>query len=419
MGKRILIATTGSLGDLHPYMAVALELQARGHSVRIATANAYRRKVERAGIEFAPMGPHIDPTDSEVMRAAMDLKNGPEYLLRRLLYPAIPDAYLEVRKALAGMDMLVTHALAHAAQIAAEKTGVRWISTVLSPTTFFSRFDPPVPAPYPFLGRLRDLGPGVNGFALKLGRMMTRGWMEPVTQFRERIGLDAGEDPVFEGQHSRKRVLAMYSSVLGGPQPDWPPHTVQTGFALYDQDEPGRGLEPELERFLDSGAPPVVFTLGSAAVRSADGFYPESVDAIRRLGCRGVLLTGENEIPNRLPAGIAAMRYARFSKLFPRASALVHSGGIGTTAQALLAGRPMLVVPWAFDQPDNASRLERLGVARSLSRRRYNARRAVGALEALHSQPSYSSAARRTADLVGSEDGTRSASDAVERELAA
>ncbi len=419
MGKRILIATTGSLGDLHPYMAVALELRARGHSVRIATANAYRRKVERAGLDFAPMGPHLDPADARVMREAMDLKRGPEYLLRQLLYPAIPDAYLEVRKALAGMDLVVTHALAHAAHIAAEKTGVRWISTVLSPTTFFSRFDPPVPAPYPCLGRLRALGPRVNGIVLKLGRALTRTWMEPVTQFRARIGLDAGEDPVFEGQHSRECVLAMYSPVLGGPQPDWPPRTVQTGFALYDQDEPGPGLEPELERFLDSGAPPVVFTLGSAAVRSAGAFYPESVDAIRRLGCRGVLLTGENDVPNGLPAGIAALRYARFSKLFPRASAVVHPGGIGTAAQALLAGRPMLVVPWAFDQPDNAARLERLGVARSLSRGRYNARRAVGELETLHSQASYSSAAERTAGLVASEDGTRSASDAVERELAA
>ncbi|MEO8432392.1 MAG: glycosyltransferase [Acidobacteriota bacterium] len=419
MGKRILIATTGSLGDLHPYMAVALELQARGHSVRIATANTYQKRIERAGIAFAPMGPHLEATDTEVMSAAMDLKKGPEFLLRRLLYPAIPEAYLEVRKALAGMDLLLTHALAHAAHIAAEKTGVRWISTVLSPTSFFSRFDPPVPAPYPFLGRLRTFGPRINGFVQKFGRRMTRPWMEPVTRFRARLGLAAGDDPVFEGQHSKELVLAMYSPILGGPQPDWPDRTVQTGFALYDEDEPGRALDPRVERFLDAGAPPVIFTLGSAAVHSSGDFYPDSVAAIRLLGCRAVLLTGENDVPRGLPPEIAAIPYARFSKIFPRASVVVHPGGIGTTAQALLAGKPMLVVPWAFDQPDNAARLVRLGVARSLSRRKYDGRRALEALEILRSQPGYATAAEGSSRLVAAEDGTRCASDEVERKLVA
>ena len=90
MTKRVLIATTGSLGDLHPYLAIGLELRSRGVAVTIATNNYYRTKVEHTGLGFAPMGPHIAPVNSEVMQRAMDLKKGPEYLLREIIYPGVP-----------------------------------------------------------------------------------------------------------------------------------------------------------------------------------------------------------------------------------------------------------------------------------------------------------------------------------------
>lgn len=100
MSRRVLIATTGSLGDLHPYLAIGLELRSRGATVTIATNNYYRTKVERTGLEFAPMGPHVPPVNSEAMQRAMDLKKGPEYLLRHIMYPGVPAAYAEVMDAL-------------------------------------------------------------------------------------------------------------------------------------------------------------------------------------------------------------------------------------------------------------------------------------------------------------------------------
>jgi UDP:flavonoid glycosyltransferase YjiC (YdhE family) len=178
--------------------------------------------------------------------------------------------------------------------------------------------------------------------------------MAPISRFRAELGLTPGHDPVFEGQHSPQRVLALFSRVMAEPQRDWPPQTLITGFAFYDQADHGQGLDPDLERFLDAGPPPIVFTLGSAAVMQAGTFYKESLAAVRHLGCRAVLLAGDNSIPEPLPPGTAVFSYAPFSKILPRASVVVHPGGIGTTAQALVAGRPMLVVPYAFDQPDNA-----------------------------------------------------------------
>jgi UDP:flavonoid glycosyltransferase YjiC (YdhE family) len=201
---------------------------------------------------------------------------------------------------------------------------------------------------------------------------------------------------------------------MGEPQPDWPAHTLATGFPFYDQAEHGQGIDPDLERFLEGGPPPVVFTLGSSAVQHAGNFYPESLAAVRRLGCRAVFLVGANSFAEPLPPRTVAFPYAPFSKIFPRASVIVHQGGIGTCAQALAAGRPMLVVPFAFDQPDNAARLQRLGVARAIPRRHYTAKRAFAELEHLLRNPAYAERATAAGRKIASENGARSACDAIE-----
>jgi UDP:flavonoid glycosyltransferase YjiC (YdhE family) len=414
MGKRILMTTTGSLGDLHPFIAIGLELRSRGHEVTLATSNFYKSKVEQTGLRFAPMGPHLGLEISEVMNRVMDLKNGPEYLIRQILYPSVPSAYVEVMQAARGADLIVTHPITFAAQIAADKTGMPWVSTVTAPLSFFSRYDPSVVAGYSYLTKIRALGPGPYGWVLKMGRLRTGFWRQAVIQFRASLGLPSGRDPLFEGQHSPQRVLAMFSPLMAAPQPDWPPNSMATGFPFYDQAEHGQELDPALERFLNAGPPPVVFTLGSSAVQHPGNFYRESLSAIKALGCRAVLLMGSNPPPDSLPPGTLAVPYAPYSKVFPRAAVIVHQGGIGTCAQALAAGRPMLVVPFAFDQPDNAARLERMGVARSITRAKYTGRRAQLELERLLRDPDYATCANQIASKLALENGVRAASDAIE-----
>ena len=414
MGKRILMTTTGSLGDLHPFIAIGLELRSRGHDVTLATSNFYRSKVEQTGLRFAPMGPHLGLEISDVMDRVMDLKKGPEYLVRQILYPSVPAAYAEVMDAARGAELIVTHPITFAAQIVAEKTGLPWVSTVTAPLSFFSRFDPSVIATYPYLIKLRALGPSLYGTVLKLGRLQTHFWRAPLTRFRASVGLAPGRDPLFEGQHSPQRVLAMFSPLMAAPQPDWPPNTLTIGFPFYDQAEHGQEIDPDLERFLDAGPPPVVFTLGSSAVQQPGRFYHESLAAIRSLGCRAVLLVGGNTLSEPLPAGTMAFPYAPFSRIFPRAAVIVHQGGIGTCAQALASGRPMLVVPFAFDQPDNAALLQRMGVARAIARTNYTGRRAHLELEHLLNDTPYAARAAAVARKLAEENGVRAASDAIE-----
>ena len=241
-------------------------------------------------------------------------------------------------------------------------------------------------------------------------------------RLRAELGLPPGVNPMFEGQHSPGLVLALFSGLLGAPQPDWPPNTRVTGFLFYDRLEKGQGLSVELARFLDAGPPPIVFTLGTSAVMNAGNFYVESAAAAKELGRRAVLLVGldlGNLPPGALPAGVAAFDYAPFSELFPRAAAIVHQGGAGTTAQAMRAGRPMLVVPFAHDQQDNAARVERLGIARQVGRTKYTARRVAAELRALLEDGRYAAKAEEVGRRIRSEDGVAAACDAIEQRLTA
>jgi UDP:flavonoid glycosyltransferase YjiC (YdhE family) len=165
--------------------------------------------------------------------------------------------------------------------------------------------------------------------------------------------------------NSPQLVLGLFPDWFGPPQPDWPTQLSLTGFVLSDELglEPSAAEQERLERFLSAGAPPVVFTPGSANQHAAR-FFQAGTGAVTRAGRRALFVTPYREhLPATLPAEIGHFSYVPFSTLFPHAAAVVHHGGIGTSAQALAAGVPQIVMPMGFDQPDNAARLKRLNVA--------------------------------------------------------
>jgi UDP:flavonoid glycosyltransferase YjiC (YdhE family) len=209
--------------------------------------------------------------------------------------------------------------------------------------------------------------------------------------------------------------------VLAEPQPDWPRNTRVTGFPFYDRrDRAGDApeLDPGLRRFLDEGPPPLVFTLGSSAIWVAEDFYRESIKAAQALGARALLLIGEERNrPASLPEGVAAFDYAPYGEVLPRARAVVHQGGVGTTGQGLRAGVPSLVVPFSHDQFDNAARVARLGAGRGLPRSDYNAQTAARELRLMLNDKSYAEKAAEVGRQVRSEDGASAASDAIEEVL--
>lgn len=414
---KIVIAVFGSLGDMHPMNAIGLELKKRGHEVAFAAMEFYREKLEMLGFEFRPMRPHLDPNNKELARKMMDAKSGSETLLREIILPNLRPMYEDLTKAVEGADLLISTEVVFVADSVVKKTKIKWITTTLAPGTLLSAHDPFVPPNVQWLKHFRFLGSGFHGVMYGFVKRMIESWFADYRKFRREIGLNEDHDPLFNGK-SKLLNLAMFSRVLGKPQPDWHSPTLQTGFCFYDgKDDMGK-MPEALTEFLENGEPPIVFTLGSAAVMDARDFFEESAKAAKMLGKRAVLLYGIfNEKPKGLDENIVGFDYAPYSFVFPRSVAVVHQGGVGTTSQVLRAGVPHLFMPYSHDQPDNAARCERIGVARVISRDDYTAQTAARELEKLLSDENYRKNAGENAKIVNHEHGTRTACDAIEEIL--
>lgn len=417
---RIILSNIGTFGDINPLIAIALELKRRGHVPVLAVPAVFEGKIRPLGLEFHAVRPDIDPTNTTLIGMIYDVKKGTERGLREFLFPVLHLTYEDLLDAATSperADLLLLGELNYAGPLVAETTGIPWASYVLAPLSFFSAFDPPVLPMYPRLARADSKVPGLGRAIKRLARFVSRKWPQPIYDLRAELGLERGSNPLFDAKHSPYLVLALFSRVLGTEQKDWPPNAKITGFCFYDSDAGNAALPAHLEQFLAAGPAPVVFTLGSAAVLAAGKFYEYSAKAAIRLGVRAVLLIGSdqrNRPRQALPDTICVAEYAPFSALFPRAALVVHQGGVGTTAQCLRAGKPMLIMPYSHDQPDNARRMRRLKVARVIQRENYTPVRVARKLKAMLEEPLFAERAAQVAEQLKNEDGIRSACDALE-----
>lgn len=420
-GRRIVITTWGSLGDLYPYLAIGLGLKDRGHDVIVGAGECYRAKIEKLGLGFRAVRPDCAwLEDPQVVRRAAHPRWG-FFSAAQMVLAALRESYEDTSAAAQGADLLVSNLATFAARLVAEKRGIPWVSAMHVPTLFFSAYDPPLLPGFPGLSRtFRFLGPAFWG---PLGRFViwaTRWMGGPLFRLRKEIGLPPASEvnPLVDG-HSPRLHLALFSKHLLDKQRDWPAQTLVTGFPWHDQDA-RTGLPPPLAQFLDHGPAPILFTLGTAVSADAGTFYESSAQAARLLGYRAVLILKDpRNRPAVLPDGVAAFDYAPFSQLFPRAAAIVHHGGIGTTGLAMRSGRPMLVMPCAWDQPDNAERVARKGISRTISRHRYTPGRVAAELRRLLNDPAYGRRAAEVGEQMRQEDGVQVACDAVEDVLQA
>jgi UDP:flavonoid glycosyltransferase YjiC (YdhE family) len=303
-----------------------------------------------------------------------------------------------------------------AAPLVAQKTGIRWASTVLAPISFLSVYDPPAMPQFPALRGVTALHPAIAGALWRLGKQMSRPWVRSVDDLRKQVGLPPGEHPIFEGQHSPQLVLALFSPIFAKMQPDFPPKTRITGFVFYDGPQ-GQQAAPELAQFLHDGEPPILFTLGSSAVWAGSEFYRTSIETARRMNRRVILLVGDKRnLPSvALPPSIAAFDHAPYHTVMPRCACIVHQGGVGTTAQGLRAGRPMLIMPFGHDTADNARRAADLGVARVIRQKRYTVESVVKELSELLENASYNDRAKEVGARIRSENGVVAACDELEK----
>lgn len=378
---KILLTPIGSHGDVHPFVGLGLELKRRGHRVVVITNPHFQKLIERAGFEFVPLGVEEDyhnalaNPDVWHPRRGFTLFLGYLVTLLRPLYQLVAEHYVP------GEAVLVQPPTSMGARIAQEKLGIPAATIHLGPAGLRSLADPAVlpgvwlPSWAPNFMRRMVYWCG--------DRFMIAPVIDaPLNAFRAEVGLPPVHRPFAEWWNSPQRILALFPDWFAPMPADWPAHTRLCGFPLFDE----RGmaeLPAELEAFLQAGEPPVIFTPGSA-MRHGLPFFQAAVDACKRLNRRGLLLTVHaDHVPANLPSTIRHFTYIPFSQVFPRSAAVVHHGGIGTTSQALAAGIPQLIMPMGFDQPDNAARLELLGVGRSLPPYRFTGTKVAGKLQEL------------------------------------
>lgn len=371
-----ILVTMGTDGDVFPFVGLGVALRHRGHVVTLVAAETYQNLAAQHGLQF----------DALVSRAAND-----EFL-------ANPDLWHPIKSGLHGARwgarfirgqydllselardsdaILVTNPGVVASRLVQERDAKPMATLLLQPGLLQSVWEPPVMpvAPIPtwtprwarhVYWRVIDAA-GDLLVGSELNRVRKALGLSPVRRF-------------FRWWLSPQRVIAMFPESYAPPQPDWPPQLRLAGFPAFDGGS-SSGLSADLVEFCQADQPPIAFTMGTGMMHGAE-FYRAATEACSILGRRGLLLTKHaQQLPRSLPATVRHVTFAPFRELLPLCAVVVHHGGIGTTARALAAGIPQLVLPLAWDQPDNAARIRRLGAGGSLGPRRRSAAQLAAAL---------------------------------------
>ncbi|MGE3108148.1 MAG: glycosyltransferase [Phycisphaerales bacterium] len=415
---KFLLTSVGSAGDIHPFVAIGRELAARGHDVWLLVNPYFEQTVRSAGLGFLPLGDEFDFKQKMNVPNAAHPRKGSMTVLRELLIVDAPIIINATQSALERVkpDAVIAHHISIGTPWLCERMRIPLITAVLAPALWFNDRDKCVYAQ----GAPENPPRWLMQAGMWLARRQMR-WMydRPVNRIRRDLGFAPARDMIFADATRGALVLGMWSPHFRAPMPGDPPTGVICGFPWHD-DSPRLGTDAvDVLRFLDecdaANDPPLLFTLGTAIVHVAGNFYEHAAQACRALGRRGILLTNRKEYaPASLPSGVRAFHYAPFSHVMPRCAAVVHHGGIGTTAQGLRSGRPTLIVPHAYDQFDNAARAKRLGVSRTLWATRLNLQRLAAELRALVDDSTVVSRADSLGKRISSEAGTAAAANHVE-----
>lgn len=408
---KFLLQTFGSHGDVNPFLGLALTLQKRGHGVTLATNPYFESFIRDAGVPFTPIGEKDDFVRTLSHPDLWHPRRGLRFVMREGVVPLLRPSYEMATAFTREPDTAILGSvLAVGTRIAYEKWKFPYITIHLQPQAIMSLDSPPV---YP-QANLSRLPRWALQLMYGMGDWMVDRFLNPeFSALRRELGLPPQSQIFREWIHSPLLTLGLWPEWYAAPARDWPKSVRLSGFPFYDgvSEKP---TEDRLGAFLKEGDPPVVFTPGSA-MRQGNAFFRESVAACRELGCRGLLLTKFREqIPASLPPGIEHFEYVPFERVLPSAAAFVHHGGIGTTAQALRAGVPQLVMPLAHDQPDNAARVKKLGSGLVISPRQYQARRVASLLRSLIGDPHVKQQAVGWASRCREEEGLRQACERIE-----
>ena len=376
----VVLVTIGSAGDLFPFMHIALALQGAGHRISFLGPVQHEPFVRAAGLPF-----HGLPADPAVLDHP-DLWHptrgfGVVWEATRPAMAAVP-AFMAALPSDENCTMLVHPlALPEADLCRAARPGLRIAAAFLAPSNLPTVHDPLLLGPWrvprwvPYAVRRR------------LWRALAARFVDPialpsVNAARAAAGLAPVTALIDAIVSIADLSVALFPDWFAPTQPDWPRPLVRCGFPLFDPD-PQAALPDALREFLGQGGRPLVFTPGTGN-RQARAYFAHAIEATRLLGQRAIFLTPHrDQLPADLPPHVLWQEYVPLRALLPQVALLAHHGGIGTTAEALHAGMPQLVVPLAHDQFDNGARVEALGVGMALPATRLTTGRLVKALGAL------------------------------------
>jgi rhamnosyltransferase subunit B len=389
-GLSILLAPFGSEGDVRPLLWLAEGLAARGHRITFLITPYYGELVAARGWRWLPLG------TAEGFAATMrdprlwQPRHGSELVLREML-GSLPRCQAALDGAGGRFDLVIGTTLAAGVFTWAEKNGVPRLMTHLQPMCLRSMGDCPV-----FLEGWEWLSAAPafvkRGAFWLIDQALIRLLLPPLNAHRATLGLRPLRR-MEEAWHGADGVAALFPAWYAPFQPDWPGHLRQFGFPFSPSDTGSAApLSAELETFLAAGEPPILWTHGSANLHT-EKFAAGAQSATKELGARGLLVgpAFQNE-PATAARDFMALKHAPFEQVFSRCRAVVHHGGIGTLTKALAAGVPQLIIPRSHDQPDNARRLERMGVGASLRYRDFSGAAAAARLRGLLESPAVQTA---------------------------
>jgi rhamnosyltransferase subunit B len=376
----VLLPTMGSAGDVHPFIALGMELKARGHRATILTNPIFQELIEAQGLGFLAVGTAEEANAVIANPELWHLRKGFS-VIAQIVVPAIAEVFSLIERHADASTVVAFSSLAFGARLAQEKLGVPSASVHLQPSVIRTFADQGM------MGNIRLSTSRPMWFKRGLFRLidaliLDRRLKAPLNDLRARLGMRPVDRVMHRWMHSPQLVIAFFPEWFAAPQPDWPANTHAVGFPLWDADGEAAPLA-DAEEFLAAGEAPIIFTPGSAG-STMQRFFRESVKAAQQLGLRAMLVTNYAEqVPAKLPPGIRVFGYLPFSQVLPRAALLVYHGGVGTLAQGIKAGVPHLVVPHGYDQFDSGWRIGQLGLGSSIPETRYRARRVVRAVESI------------------------------------
>ena len=376
--RHVVLATLGTDGDVFPYVGLGATLRKRGKRVTLVASEHYQRLAEQHDLEFRALHSKAENdelfTHPDFWHPIKTARLGAAWGLKRIRghYDLLRDICAEESSVIVANPGILGALLAH------EKHGTPWASIILQPWMI-----PSAEAPSVMLGLpIPRKGPVVvrrlywRFFDVVVDLLVARGF----NAIRASLQLPPVKR-VFRLWLSPQAIIGAFPSWYAEPQSDWPKQVRLTGFPMFDGSK--GELPADLLKFCRAGSPPIALTFGSEMMHAAR-LFNESIAACQMTGSRCVVLTKyRNQLPEALPAGAFHCAFARFEKLFPLCSAIVHHGGVGTMAQALAAGTPQLILPIAYDQGDNGERVKQMGAGDWIYSKRATAANIATALSSL------------------------------------